>query len=182
MVKKFWHLHKEPCWYINGTEFHLSIYREGANKVINFTKKLLSTREIIIDFFKSIFLTYDINISISRKNIVSKNFFSLKVFFREITYSHIFLRHVSYLYPWPDGRLGSKIESWSVIRFSNWEYKNERRHLLLTISAWQSGKEKKITLCVNIALKLDFSSHLDNAPNYLVGCNIQKSIFLRNWW
>ena len=81
--------------------------------------------------------------------------------------SQIFLRHVSYLYPWPDGRLGSKIESWSVIRFSNWEYKNERRHLLLTISAWQSGKEKKITLCVNIALKLDFSSHLDNAPNYI---------------
>ena len=39
----------------------------------------------MIDFFKSIFLIYDINISISRKNIVSKNSFSLKVFFREIT-------------------------------------------------------------------------------------------------
>ena len=40
-------------------------------------------------------------------------------------------------YPLPSG-LDWKIETWSVSKFSNCEYRNERRHRRLTISAWQS--------------------------------------------
>ena len=50
-------------------------------------------------------------------------------------------------YPLPSG-LGWKIETWSVSKFSNCEYRNERRHRRLTISAWQSNQRKqKISCC-----------------------------------